>query len=89
MVRSQPELLLRAMSGSMVTQGSGSVSGVHVSPENMEMPLTREVTGEHVDVQGLRITDLTSHQLQHSGELAPPPTWQQHSRALLLTQEAQ
>lgn len=87
MVRSQSELLLRAMPGSMAMQGSGSVSDVRGSPENAGVPLVREVTGDHVDVQGLRRTYLTSHQLQHSGELAPPPTWQQHSRALLLTQE--
>ena len=51
------------------------------------VPLVEEALGDH-DVQGLYRTGLTSHLLQRSGELAPPPIWQQHSRALLIAQEA-
>jgi hypothetical protein len=55
MLMSQPELPLRAMSGSvaMQWQGSVSMSMAHISAIEYGMSLVRAASGYHTDVQGL------------------------------------
>lgn len=65
MLRSQPELLLKTMSGSMATQWQVLMSMVLLPLENMGKSLVGAAYGDHMDVQGLPRTSPTPHHWLH------------------------
>lgn len=68
MGRSQSELRLRTMSGSVAMQPQGLKSMVHIATRKYGASLVRAPTGVHMNVQGLGRIGPTSHCLQCSLE---------------------
>jgi hypothetical protein len=76
MMKSQPVLLLKAMSGSMALQQQGavSISVAHITTKDHANALVWPVSWDHIDVQGLCRAGSTPQWLWHVGELALPLT---------------
>lgn len=77
MVKSKPELPLRATARSEAISQQGlvvSMSITYILPlEDMGMSLVRAATSNHLDAQVLFKIDLVSHWLQHLGKMAYIP----------------
>lgn len=74
MMRSQPELMLTAMSGSVAMQPRGLKSLAHITSREHGASLVRATTGDHMNVLGLCRAGLAPHCLQCTRELTPHPS---------------